>query len=342
MAVLSVFTPLYGWFRPAIVALFHPRISWTLRWRLVLFQPFYALSLSIATLPYFFARPYTIEYLPVTPKHSVRAAVYKAAGTGRGRALRPLHIELHAGAFVGGLPECHAKFDSRVARETGAVVVSLSYRLAPEHVFPAAIDDVDEAVAWIRANAGRRWQADAQLMTIGGFSAGGCLAMAATQQAAPASTEFKGIVTFYGPVDLRLPPWLKPKGPGFPEKDPSAVLLPLYDAYAAPAREAHREDARMNPTLARRETLPPRILLVVPAMDILVDELQTFAARVNTEDGEDGGRVEVLYEEKAFHGYLEVPDGAMKGLKELKDRAFDRGVGFLRETYALGGWTWES
>ncbi|KAH7320792.1 Alpha/Beta hydrolase protein [Stachybotrys elegans] len=309
-----------------------------------MFQPLYLLTLSIATVPYCLSRPWTIEYLPVTPKRPVRVAVYKTPGPGgRGRALRPLHIELHAGAFMGGMPECHAPFDSRVARETGAVVVSLSYRLAPEHVFPAAIDDVDATIAWIRENAAERWQADPELMTISGFSAGGCLAMAATQQPAPGSTAFKAIVTFYGPVDLRLPPGEKPKGPGFPEKDPTEVLLPLYDAYAGPKRAQHMEDPRMNPTLAARETLPERILLVVPGIDILVAELHEFARRVNEEDERDclPGRVELMYEEKCFHGYLEVPDGAMKGLKEMKDRAFTRGVEYLKETYRLHGWTWE-
>ncbi|MDN8969196.1 alpha/beta hydrolase fold domain-containing protein, partial [Staphylococcus aureus] len=56
--------------------------------------------------------------------------------------------------------------------------MSLTYRYAPEHVFPAAIDDVDAAVRFIQDNAALRWGADPTLMTVGGSSAGGGLALA--------------------------------------------------------------------------------------------------------------------------------------------------------------------
>ncbi|KAL3959620.1 hypothetical protein ACCO45_004737 [Purpureocillium lilacinum] len=287
----------------------------------------------------------------------LRVLVFKAPGHGARKVnadsdtavpeqqqpLRPLHIEIHGGSFIGGLPESNAAFDARVAAETGAVVVSLSYRYAPEHVFPAAIDDVDAAIAWIAAHAARRWGADPELMTVGGFSAGGNLAVASTQQCdrqPPSPTRVRGIVTFYAALDLRLSPDEKPRPPGFPTSDPLSVLVPLFDAYMAGARRAHIDDARLSPVLARRETLPERILLVVPAVDILYAEQMAFAERVNHEDEREGrsGRVETMVVDGMFHGYLEVPDAVVK--REVKDQAFGRGVAFLQETYALHGWSW--
>ncbi|UNI24708.1 hypothetical protein JDV02_010435 [Purpureocillium takamizusanense] len=384
-----VLEALHRWFRPLLVALFHPRLSWSLRWRLLLLQPITLLTYSINTIPYLFSRPFVVEHLPLAPGRSLRVLVFKAPGHGvrsvpsqrdddddaavaseehqqqqqkssssSSSPLRPLHVEIHGGSFLGGLPESNAAFDARVAAETGAVVVSLSYRYAPEHVFPAAIDDIDAAIAWIAAHAARRWGADPQLMTAGGFSAGGNLAVAATQQPdrqAPSATRVRGIVTFYAALDLRLAPDEKPRPRGMPSasSDPLRVLVPLFDAYMAGARRAkttmgHRGgdyddgDARLNPVLARRETLPERMLLVVPAVDILYAEQMAFAERVNGEDEREGRRerrrVETMVVDGMFHGYLEVPDAIVE--KEFKDQAFTRGVAFLRETYAQHGWSW--
>ncbi|KPM43419.1 hypothetical protein AK830_g3147 [Neonectria ditissima] len=295
-------------------------------------------------IPYLFSRPFTVEYLPIWPGRSSRALIHKASGAGRGRRLRPLHVDIHSGAFIGGIPESLARFDDRVAKETGAVVVSITYRCAPEHVFPAAIDDVDATIKWLQENAEARLGADPTLMTVGGFSAGGNLAVAATQQKtchSPSPTAIKASVTFYASIDLRLGPHDKPRPASFPARDPAALLFPLFDSYAAPARAKHFDDPRLSPILAKTETLPKRMLLVVPGIDILVAEQTAFAERVNAEDEQDGltPRVEVFYQEKGFHGYLELPDAVSN--KELKGKAFDRGVDVLRETYSSHGWSWE-
>ena len=91
----------HTWLRPTIVAIFYRDISWSLRWRLLAFQPIGFLTYSIATIPCLLFRSYTVEYLPIAPDRSVRALIFKAAGVGKGRALRPLHVNFHAGGFMG-------------------------------------------------------------------------------------------------------------------------------------------------------------------------------------------------------------------------------------------------
>ncbi|KAK9437368.1 Alpha/beta hydrolase fold-3 [Metarhizium brunneum] len=337
--MLSVFRIITTWYRPLLVALFNPSIPFHLRWRTLLLQPITLLTYSINALPYLFSRPFTVEYLPIFPSHAIRAIVFKHPGTGKGRSLRPLHVEIHGGSFIGGLAESSARFDERLAKETGAVVVSITYRFAPEHTFPCAIDDVDAAIKWIQEHAGSRWGADATLMTVSGFSCGGNLAMAATQQRncqMPARNSFKAAVTFYGALDLRLEPWKKPKPVNYPKSDPLQFLLPLFDAYAQPARAKHMDDPRLNPVLARTETLPERVLLVVAAIDILYAEQMAFKERINKEAKRD--MVETFVAQDGFHGYLEVPDAVVK--KEVKDEAFTRAVEFLKRTYSLHGWDW--
>lgn len=110
-------------------------------------------------------------------------------------------------------------------------------------------------------------------------------------------------------IDLRLAPWEKPKSGNFPEKDPMAVLLPLYDSYAGPARQTYMQDARLNPVIKPVEDLPGRILLIVPGIDVLVHEELTFVERVKTElkDAglEDERSVEAVIFQNAFHGWFE-------------------------------------
>ncbi|KAF4450133.1 hypothetical protein F53441_6690 [Fusarium austroafricanum] len=340
--VYSIIHHLYTWFRPSLVAIFYRNIPWDLRWRLLAFQPAAFLTYSIATIPCLLFRSYTVEYLPIAPDRYVRALIFKAAGVGRGRALRPLHVNFHSGAFMGGLPEGHAYFDQLVSEETGAVVLDVDYRVAPEHVFPAAIDDADATIKWLQKNAEERWGADPTLMTTSGFSAGGNLAIAVTQQKncqAPSPTAIKAVTTFYAVINFRLSPWEKPHPETLPKNDPAKPFLPLFDSYAAPARAKHFEDPRLSPVLAKAETLPERILLVVPGIDILVAEQTEFAERVNEEDGErEVQRVEMMHEQEFFHGYLEVPDAVVK--REVKHRAYDKAIQVLRETHKNHGWTW--
>lgn len=309
--IISILREARTWFRPLLVALFHPRIPWALRWRLLILQPVALLTYSIGKVPYLFSRPFIVEHLPTRRNGPpLRVLVFKDRGVGTGRKLRPLHVDIHGGSFIGGLPENFAPFSDRVARETGAVVVSITYPYAPEHPFPAAIDDVDRTIRWLRENAELRWGADAELMTISGASAGGNLSLAAAQRPEchePSPTAIKAAVLFYPVLDLRIGPWDKPKPADMPKSDATAVLMPLFDAYAAPARSDHLEDPRLSPLLADGAVLPRRMLMVVAGIDILVKEQMEFRDRF-AEDGGTlgrGGRLEVILEEKGFHGYLE-------------------------------------
>ncbi|MBZ8139982.1 alpha/beta hydrolase [Rubrivivax gelatinosus] len=91
--------------------------------------------------------------------------------------LPPL-LYLHGGGFVIGSLETHDSLCRQLARRSGGAVVALDYRLAPEHRFPAAVDDAWAALAWLAANAGTLGL-DGSRLAIGGDSAGGTLAAVA-------------------------------------------------------------------------------------------------------------------------------------------------------------------
>jgi acetyl esterase/lipase len=86
-------------------------------------------------------------------------------------------VYLHPGGFVGGSVDMVNTEAARIAAEVGAVVVSVGYRLAPEHPFPAGLEDCYAALTWTAAHAGELG-IDADRLAVGGESAGGGLAAA--------------------------------------------------------------------------------------------------------------------------------------------------------------------
>ena len=87
----------------------------------------------------------------------------------------PVLLYLHGGGFTVGSIETHDVLCRELARLSGAMVVSLDYRLAPEHRFPIAAHDAWDALAWLAAHADRMG-ADRTRLAVGGDSAGGTLA----------------------------------------------------------------------------------------------------------------------------------------------------------------------
>lgn len=117
---------------------------------------------------------------------------------------RPVHLDIHGGAFIGGNPEANHRFCSAIAEGTGAIVVSASYRFAPKHPFPAAIDDIDDIVDWLLEYAESELGGDPTCLTIGGTSAGGNLALAACMKERSVKDRIKAVVTAYAAVRVRL------------------------------------------------------------------------------------------------------------------------------------------
>lgn len=88
---------------------------------------------------------------------------------------KPIIVYFHGGGWMVGSVNSHLGHARRLCVEAGAVVVSVDYRLAPEHRFPAAFDDAMAAVSWAARNAAGLG-ADAELLAVAGDSAGGQLA----------------------------------------------------------------------------------------------------------------------------------------------------------------------
>jgi acetyl esterase len=143
---------------------------------------------------------YWCEGAPV-PYQTTDVSVPGEAGSVRARVYRPTAAEaapmvllIHGGGWAFGSIEETEPLARYLAAESGAVVVSTSYRLAPEHPFPAGLHDCEATLRWIQTE-GRKHGGDPSRLAIGGGSAGGNLA-AVVAQRQPAA--FKAQLLFYG------------------------------------------------------------------------------------------------------------------------------------------------
>ncbi|EEH34084.2 hypothetical protein PAAG_05133 [Paracoccidioides lutzii Pb01] len=189
-AILQCIQPLYD-------ACFCPGIPFKYRWRLLTLVPINVLAYSLKCLPWIFSRSYSVVPLRRSPNHSGRALVFTPEFTSN--SLRPLHIHVHGGGFIGGIPEMDNAFCLRMVQETGAVVISVSYRLAPRYPFPAAHENVQDAAAYIVENAERLWGANPKLLTLSGCSSGANLALGISQSLSDTEYPVQGALMFDNP-----------------------------------------------------------------------------------------------------------------------------------------------
>ncbi|MFI8827020.1 alpha/beta hydrolase [Streptomyces sp. NPDC053431] len=117
-----------------------------------------------------------VEDLTVPADPDVPVRVYRPRGA------RGAVVWLHGGGYVMGDPHTEHPWATRIAAGSGAVVVSVGYRLAPEHPYPAALDDAYAVLEWTVAHAAALG-VDPDRIAVGGHSAGGGLAAAVALRA---------------------------------------------------------------------------------------------------------------------------------------------------------------
>jgi len=208
-----------------------------------------------------------------TPHGEIPLRLYRGAGTVETAAL-PALVFLHGGGWVIGDLDTHDGVCRRLANAARCAVVAIDYRLAPEHKFPAAVDDAIGASDWIAANAARLGL-DPRRLAVGGDSAGGNLAavvcLNARDRGAPAFT-FQMLI--YPAVDMTM---------SLESHRVHTTGLPLTHATAVWFRELYlrgrddQADWRASPLRARDlRGLPPAYVLTA-GFDPLCTEGEAFA-----------------------------------------------------------------
>lgn len=209
------------------------------------------------------------------------------------REAGPVVVFYHGGGFVVGNIDTHAALAAEIARALDLPVVSVEYRLAPEHRWPAAPDDAEAAARWIAAN-GQAFGREFTHLVLFGDSAGGNLAIttALSLRDDPAALPVILQVPIYPKTDSSRP---------YPSQADFAESYGLTDANMAYYDQAYAADGdhwRHSPILADQAGLPAS-LIVTASLDPLRDEGRAYAAKA-IEAG-----VEVTFREMqgTIHGF---------------------------------------
>ncbi len=113
------------------------------------------------------------------PAGPLAVRLYEPEAAGAGPGPLPILVYYHGGGWIRGDLDTHDDVCRYLCHHAGCLVASVDYRLAPEHRFPAALEDCDAATRWVAANA-RKLGADPARLAIGGDSAGGNIACGVT------------------------------------------------------------------------------------------------------------------------------------------------------------------
>ena len=231
-----------------------------------------------------------------SPAGAIPARLYTPMKLRQANGLAPCLVFFHGGGWVIGDLDSHDVVCRKLADAGELIVISVDYRLAPEHKFPAAVDDAIAATAWIATQA-KQLGIDAARLMVGGDSAGGNLAAVVTLSArhdnGPA---LAGQVLIYPATDFAM------THPSHHEPETSILLTHTVirwfrDHYLG---AADGSDWRASP--ARAQTLaglPPAYVLTAGA-DPLRDEGDAYAQRLK----EDGVAVTHRTFPGQFHGFF--------------------------------------
>ena len=218
--------------------------------------------------------------------------LYRGAGTAD--AVLPALLFLHGGGWVIGGLDTHDATCRRLANLAGCRVLAVDYRLAPEHPFPAALEDAAAALGWLATAP----QVDPSRIAVGGDSAGGTLAavlaLMGRDGAAPRAC---AQLLIYPVTDLAMnSPSYARVGEGVPLT--AAVMHWFADHYAPDP--AQRADWRASPLRAPSLSGAPPAFVLTVGHDPLCDEGRAYAARLEGE----GVRVTALHLSDQVHSLL--------------------------------------
>ena len=205
------------------------------------------------------------------PAGPIPARLFDAAET---RTPGPVMVFYHGGGFVFGDIETHASLCAEMARVLGLPVVSVEYRLAPEHRWPAAPDDAEAAARWV-ASSPTELGRTATGLVLCGDSAGGMLTIntAMALRDRPADVPVLAQAPLY--------PLTDPAGryASFEEFADGYLLTRAAMLWFGDAYRADIAHMRGSPMLAPLAGMPPAVI-VTASLDPLRDQGRAYAARL--------------------------------------------------------------
>jgi acetyl esterase len=255
------------------------------------------------------------------PVRSPRARQMRIPGKGGSIGLRVIpaerprgvYLHIHGGGWVLGASDQQDPLLERIVDHTGLSCVSVEYRLAPEHPYPAAPDDCETAALWLVESSRKEFGTD--VLTIGGESAGGHLATVTLLRMRDRHgySGFRAANLVYGVFDLSMTPSQRAFGNErliLRTKD----MAKFYEAFLS--HDQDRRDPDVSPLYADLRGLPPA-LFTIGTRDALLDDSLFMHARWLAA----GNGAELAVHPGGAHGFTMFPF-ALAGAANARIDAF--------------------
>lgn len=249
----------------------------------------------------------TFDWWVGLPGREVSIRLYRRKGVEH----PPVLIYLHGGGFVASSYVTHDSITWGLAEQTGALVISVNYRRAPENPYPAAPEDCFGVLEWV-AHHGDWLEADTSRIAVVGDSAGGCLAtalaMLVRDRGGP-PLRFQGLLYPGIDPDLSRPSHRRDLDPMLR----TDMMDYFWDAYL-PGRRDTRDPVAAPIRATRLDGLPPAYI-AVGEFDPLHDESEEYARMLRAA----GVLVEFRRVAGSIHGFLRA-----RFVSESARNEFDR------------------
>lgn len=190
--------------------------------------------------------------------------------------VRGVILHMHGGGWVMGNARADRKMLEALGERMELAVVSVDYRLAPEHPYPAAVEDCLTAVNWLLGNAPRLFGCSG--VGIQGLSAGAHLAATTLVRLGPRARQLKAAVLYYGVYDLGITPGARlARDEEHPDLSTTSIRR-MIEWFTPGLTPDQRRAPGISPLYASVQELPPSLMLVGGG-DILVDDTLGLAQR---------------------------------------------------------------
>lgn len=261
--------------------------------------------------------PVVIDHRIPGPGGSIPIRIYRPSPE---IASLPGVVYFHGGGWVYGSINTHDGVCHALAKKSNSVVVSVDYRLSPEHRFPAALDDAWAAMAWVAQHGPEG--IDGERLAVAGDSAGGNLAAVCARRARDRGLPLRLQVLVYPVTDSDLDTRsYRQYAEGF---GLSRAAMEKYWDYYVPSKSD-----RTNPDVAvlRAEDLSgvAPALVLTAEYDVLVDEGEAYAKRLEAA----GIDVKLTRYDGLIHGFFRMP-----AVLDRSSHALDEAASALRAALA--------
>ncbi|KAH8600646.1 putative esterase/lipase [Bisporella sp. PMI_857] len=202
---------------------------------------------------------------------TIKAYVYKPKNPQPGPS--PVLLNFHGSGFILPLHGSDQVYCRRVAENTPYTVLDCTYRLAPEHPFPASPNDVEDAIKYVLSHPE---EYDLAHVSIGGFSAGANMSLALSAHVFPAKT-FKSLLAFYPAVDLSADPHKRVQ----PEPAPTIIPPWIVSVFNECYFKGHDpKQPLLSPMFIDAAKFPDNILIITCGQDPLALEGEELAKKL--------------------------------------------------------------